>query len=525
MFLLTVTKRYSIITISSNNMSERNILDEIVNRRKDDIQQKGWDFGHAIPQSRTRKVHPFLDSKGVILEVKRASPSKGDIAPDLDSALTARSYAQAGAKAISCLTEENYFKGTLEDLIKVCNAVDEYEKETEKTGPAVLRKDFLIDEKEIEIAYKAGADAVLLISRILSTDKMICMAKKCQELGITALIELRLDEDVEKLAQVAKQVDTKYIAAGVNSRDLRDFTIDLLTPCTMLSKIKNVLGNNARVIFESGIRTPQSAAFVGSLGFAGMLLGEAAAKNPEIRNELVSSFVDSEDTSNGFFWNNFASSKTEKPLVKICGITNIEDAQKATELGADYLGFIFWDKSPRHTNANKARQIHSQLIKTNNPPTLVGVIVDPDLPESQDAIQLLKEGIIDVIQLHTIDCARKFLAKTEYRELPHYAAINITSEDDIKLLDDLFDMGEPRVLVDAQTPGKIGGTGKQISPELVALVQKKYKLWLAGGVNADNVKDIKNQLKPELIDCASGVEAEPGKKDLDKLSKFFKELK
>ena len=519
------------VTIYSNIMSERNILDEIVNRRKNDIEQLGWEFGFDIPETRQRPVHSFLSSKGVILEVKRASPSKGDIAPDLDSAATALSYAKAGASAISCLTETNYFKGTLGDLMKVCAAVDSFEKVTGHSGPAVLRKDFLIDEKEIEIAYRAGADAVLLISRILPTEKMISMAKKCQELGITALVELRLEEDVDKLGEVLKVVDKKYIACGVNSRDLRDFTIDLLRPCAMLKKIRSVLGNDARVIFESGIRTPQSAAFVGSLGFAGILLGEAAAKNPQVREELVRSFVDSKETANARFWNNFASDKGDrdncsKPLVKICGLTNLQDTEKSAELGANYLGFIFWNKSPRH--ATEEVVLQAQALRHGQKgqgQIFVGVIVDPDDAEAQTAIRLVKEGKLDVIQLHTIACARKFLANPEYRALPHYAAINISCEEDIKLLDELFDMGEPRVLVDAQTPGKIGGTGKQISPELVKLVQKKYKLWLAGGVTPENVVEIISTYKPELIDCASGVEAEPGKKDIDKLEKLFEVLK
>lgn len=537
MFLLTVTSLY--VTIYSNDMSERNILDEIVNRRKNDIEQLGWEFGFDIPETRQRPVHSFLSSKGVILEVKRASPSKGDIAPDLDSAATALSYAKAGAAAISCLTETNYFKGTLGDLMKVCAAVDSFEQESSCTGPAVLRKDFLIDEKEIEIAYRAGADAVLLISRILPTEKMISMAKKCQELGITALVELRLEKDVDKLGEVLKVVDKKYIACGVNSRDLATFTIDLLTPCKMLKKIRSVLGDDARVIFESGIRTPQSAAFVGSLGFAGMLLGEAAAKNPQVREELVRSFVDSKETANARFWNNFASDKGDrdkckeqeslsqsKGLVKICGLTNLQDAEKSSELGANYLGFIFWNKSPRH--ATEEVVLQAQALRHGQKgqgQMFVGVIVDPEDAEARTAIRLVKEGKLDVIQLHTIACARKFLANPEYRALPHYAAINISFEEDIKLLDELFDMGEPRVLVDAQTPGKIGGTGKQISPELVAKVQKKYKLWLAGGVTPENVAEITATYNPELIDCASGVEAEPGKKDITKLEKLFEVLK
>lgn len=503
----------------------RNILDEIVERRKNDIKQLGWDFGFSIPEKRQRPVHPFLNSKGVILEVKRASPSKGDIAPDLDSAATALSYAKAGASAISCLTEANYFKGTLEDLMKVCAAIDSFEKETGTTGPAVLRKDFLIDEKEIEVAYRSGADAVLLISRILPTEKMISMAKKCQELGITALVELRLFEDVDKLGEVFKVVDKKYIACGVNSRDLRDFTIDLLTPCRMLSKIRSVLGPDARVIFESGIRTPQSAAFVGSLGFAGMLLGEAAAKNPQVREELVKSFVESQETQNARFWNTFADkqnnigNKGDRPLVKICGLTNKEDALKSAELGANFLGFIFWNKSPRAANEALIQGVCPLLHQQNK--LLIGVIVNPEDAEAQQAINLVKEGKLDVLQLHTMDCARKFLANPEYRKLPHYAAINISNEEDVKLLDELFDMGEPRVLVDAQSKGKIGGTGKQISPELIALVQKKYKLWLAGGLSPLNVTQVITDYTPELIDCASGVEKTPGIKDEIKLRTFL----
>jgi len=194
---------------------------------------------------------------------------------------------------------------------------------------------------------------------------------------------------------------------------------------------------------------------------------------------------------------------------------------KAAELGADFLGFIFWNKSPRHATETAAREA---AALAGNTAYKVAVIVDPDDAEAQTAISLVKEGVLDIIQLHTINCARKFLANPEYRNLPHYAAINISSEEDVKLLDELFDMGEPRVLVDAQSKGKIGGTGKQISPELVALVQKKYKLWLAGGVTPENISQVIKDYTPELVDCASGVESEPGKKDMQKLEKFLGEI-
>jgi indole-3-glycerol phosphate synthase/phosphoribosylanthranilate isomerase len=96
----------------------KDILTTIVEKRKNDISRLGVTFGFKIPESRQRPIHSFLTQKGVILEVKRASPSKGDIAPSLDAAETARSYAKAGAAAISCLTESNFFKGNLEEILR-----------------------------------------------------------------------------------------------------------------------------------------------------------------------------------------------------------------------------------------------------------------------------------------------------------------------------------------------------------------------------------------------------------------------
>ena len=498
----------------------RDILKEIVDRRKEDIQKNSISFGFDIPKARTRKVHPFLAEKGVILEVKRASPSKGDIAPSLDAEKTAKSYAQAGAKAISCLTETNYFKGTLGDLMAVCKAVDDFEAETGRPGPAVLRKDFLLSADEVEVAFRAGADAVLLISRILDTDTMAQMAKKCEELGMTALIELRTEEDCEKLSHVVQAASREHIVCGVNSRDLRDFSIDLLTPCRILSHIQRVMGENARVIFESGIRTARSASFVGSLGFAGLLLGEAAAKNPGIRKELVSSFTVSPETPNARFWRKIAvlTKNSTRPLAKICGLPNESDARKAAELGADALGFIFWEKSPRKAQADTVRALKDlQKLK-------IGVIVAPKLPESKEAIALVKAGDLDALQIHTISGAREFLSSEELCALPHYCAVNIKSQADIAALDELFEKGEPRVLVDAQAGDKIGGTGTTVAEELVPLVQKKYKLWLAGGITDGNVERIVRQFSPELVDTASGVEKEAGIKDHGKLERFFRAI-
>ena len=505
------------------------ILTTIVCRRTDDMQKMGSTFGYKIPKERTRPVHKFLCEKGVILEVKRASPSKGDIAPNLDSAETARSYAQAGAAAISCLTETNFFKGTLEDLMKVCAAVDSFEKETGRAAPAVLRKDFLINEEEVEIAFCAGADAVLLIARILDSQMLIKMAKAAASHKMTSLVEVRSDDDILKLTELANALnesEKQYIVCGVNSRDLATFKIDLLKPCAMQKKIRKMLGKNARVIFESGIRTPQAANFAGSLGFTGMLLGEAAAKAPELRAELVSSFVNAKSSKNAEFWrtvvepvettaeiqksegcgtlgelnyNNFRN----RPLIKICGLTQAQDVLFADSLGADFVGFIFANGFARNVCGPKFEEIIPSL--KNVKAKKVAVITDVNSNEAKIAADFVEKGVLDCLQLHAIDYNQ---VPKRMLELPHFFAVTEKSGDLEAATEKLFLMGEPRFLQDSKSQN----------------YSEKHKLWLAGGVTPENVSELVQKFAPELIDVSSGVESQLCKKDFSKLEELFKNL-
>ncbi|MBQ0039286.1 MAG: bifunctional indole-3-glycerol phosphate synthase/phosphoribosylanthranilate isomerase [Treponema sp.] len=499
-----------------------NILDEIVQQRKKDIAERGMEMGFDIPAERTRPVVPFLPGKGVILEVKRASPSKGDIAPSLDSAATGLAYVNAGAAAISVLTEEHWFKGTLEDLKKVTAAVG--------TKAAVLRKDFLIHEDEIDIAYRCGADAVLLIARILDDERIVAMAKRCQDLGITALVELKMEDDLRKLALVAKAVKSDSVVCGVNCRDLKNFSIDLLGPSGVLEDIKAIMGPEVRVVFESGIRTPEAADFAGSLGFTGMLLGEAAARNPDEAKCLVESFVNAKETRHSRFYTELAvkihknrlESKS-RPLVKICGITSIGDAKLAAETGADYLGFIFCSKSPR----NVSEKIHDfadriPSLKKKHEVKTVCIITETDSPEAKTALELAEKGIFDAVQVHGYNTALAFLSQEKLRHMPHWCAVAVGTEDDLAKLEQLRKLGEPRILVDAKLEGFLGGTGTKVEESIAAKIASKQKLWLAGGLNPDNIGSTIATLNPELVDLSSGLEMEPGKKDPEKLKAFQK---
>ncbi len=507
------------------------ILTQIVEGRKADMEKRGLDFGYEIPQERKRRVHPFIQEKGVVLEVKRASPSKGDIAPKLNASETALAYQEAGASAISVLTEENYFKGNLGDLISVCQSVD----------VAVLRKDFLLFPDEIDVAYKCGADAVLLIARILDQDVLAKMLCRCASFGITAFVELRLEDDLQKLAAAKSLADKELpaIVCGVNSRDLKDFSIDLLKPLGFLERIKSVMGSDCSVIFESGIRTAQAAAFAGSLGFTGLLLGEAAARDTSKAASFVKAFVSGSQTPNALAWKKIAAktenlckaknpaallgSRKNRPLVKICGLANGEDALFAADLGADFLGFVFCEASPRNASESVVRSVRAALrdkpaseASRKSEPFLVGVVVDASSEQAKTALALVKEGVLDYIQLHGERAAKEFFADKENASLAHYCAANLSGEGGLDRIQGLLDLGEPRVLLDAKVGDKVGGTGTQVAEDLVLKAKKKSPLWLAGGLGAENVRAVIEKYSPELIDASSLLEAAPGKKDLEK---------
>lgn len=488
------------------------ILTSIIEKRKEIIKQLGINFGFALPEKRLRPLHKFLPQKGVILEVKRASPSKGDISPHLDAAQTAISYAKAGAAAISCLTETNYFKGSLDDLMKVCSSLDKMESQNGRPLPAVLRKDFLLSPEEIEVSYLAGADAILLIARILDTETIVKMAQAAAAHEMTSLVEVRTQEDLEKLKAVSLVVDNKYIVCGVNSRDLATFKIDLLRPCLLLNRIRNILGEEARVVFESGVTNFECAASVGALGFTGLLLGEAAAKNPEIREGLVKAFTSACPNANSDFWKvyGFNLSQSKKTLAKICGLTNIEDALMAQKLGASFLGFIFADAFPRSlTREGRLEKLLPQLDKLNT--KKVAVIVDLESEEAKTAIKYVKHGIFDVIQFHKIPYCQ---VSQDLLELPHFFAT-----DSLEEYQKLVSKGEFRVLLDSKT---ITNTADQ-----PALFNTTYEVkWLAGGITPENAGTLISQNHPELIDISGGIEEpeKPGIKNHNKLEKLMEEL-
>ena len=504
-------------------MSE-DILTKIVRMRREDIERLGLNFGIEIPEARRRGHIEFLGTPGAILEVKRASPSKGDIAPDLDPVKLAATYANAHAQAVSVLTEGNFFKGSLRDLIAVADSMEERTKQG-LHACAVLRKDFLLFEEEIDIAYRCGADAVLLIARILDDAQLVKMAQRAQKFGIQAFVEVREKDDFRKLNLVMEalgEAAAKTIVAGVNSRDLATFHTDPLVPASVRNKLP------AKAVFESGILSASDAAYARSLGFTGILVGEAVAKNPPLAKDVVSAFETGSENARGKFWKKIAerrdalrTSRANRPLVKICGITREEDGMLAAEMGADLLGFVF-STTKRLTTEEFVRNFASKIRASRtseNAPLLVGVITDPDSPEGKTAIKLAHEGILDAVQFHGTPTP----ANTG-NALPCYAAARIGEPADFDYVATLRKSGEPRILLDAKVEGIPGGTGKTIPESLLYEKVGDLPFWLAGGITPENVTAICDKFHPELIDVSSGVEDAPGIKNAEKMKKLFEAI-
>ena len=522
-------------------MSE-DILQKIVRKRREDIERLGLNFGIEIPATRRRGHVEFLGVPGAILEVKRASPSKGDIAPDLNPVGLATTYAEAHAQAISVLTEMNYFKGSLRDLIAVADAMEERAKQG-LHACAVLRKDFLLFEDEIDIAYRCGADAVLLIARILDDEQLIKMAKRAQSFDMQAFVEVRETDDLRKLKLVTEALGdaaAKTIVAGVNSRDLATFHTDPLVPASIRNKLP------AKAVFESGIHSGADAAYARSLGFTGILVGEAVAKNPPLAKDVVSSFENGCENAQGKFWKKFAAlrqaqgpckvgepaepPRSNRPLVKICGITREKDGLLAAELGADMLGFVF-SKTKRLTTEEFVRNFAAKIRAPR--PLLVGVITETDSVEGKTAIKLAHEGVLDAVQFHgiapnsnTAQCTNSSSAEPQPTQNPtHYCAVRVGDAADFDKVEALRKNGEPRILLDAKVEGIPGGTGKQIPESLLREKAGDIPLWLAGGINPDNVSELVGKFSPELIDVSSGIEDAPGIKNHEKMRELFAKLR
>jgi len=268
------------------------VLDRIVAQRREDLARARTEVSEAdlerlaseLPGGRIEFADRLRRGRAgglpgarlrLIAEIKRASPSKGVFDADLDAARQARAYADAGASAVSVLTEPNFFRGSLEDLRAARTAFGD-----DADRPALLRKDFIFDRYQVLEARAHGADALLLIAMMLTPEALRDLLACAREQGLEALVEVHNKEEL------AAAVEAGASVLGVNNRDLRTFSEDLGT----FERLAALAPPDAVLVAESAIKTAADADRMRAAGAHALLVGEALVLSGNIEakaRELV----------------------------------------------------------------------------------------------------------------------------------------------------------------------------------------------------------------------------------------------
>lgn len=548
------------------------VLEKIYAQRTEDVarakQIPGMSHSHITDLLEMGVAPPLIplvarlraSCPALMAEIKRASPSKGDIAPTASAALQARTYALSGASVISVLTEPTWFKGSLLDMRLARQAIDNIPQR-----PAVLRKDFILDEYQIAEARLHGADTVLLIVAMLAPEKLKELYAYSLSLGMEPLVEVNNAHEMN----IALDLGAKVI--GVNNRNLHDFQVDMGTTSRLVDMVKE---RDVILCALSGISSPKDVSQYVEQGVSAVLVGEALMRAKDTKTfirELLG----------------LPSAAPRVPLVKICGIRSVEEAKAVANAGADMIGVMFAAGSKRLVSVDVAREI-AQAIRTMRSdaavqsknesasedapanglstdsneswfarhahqlslmraerPLVVGVFQNHSLEEIESITSSVR---LDLIQLH----GKEPLEWCRSLPVPVIRAFHVGTDGS-----GLEDMTTPGfhhfVLLDSQrSDGMSGGSGKIVDWDLAANVVKAGEhpgepaangdikpdgvsndtaaspmpIILAGGLKPENVATAVEKVHPWAVDVSGGVETSDGTaKDLTKVSTFIQAAK
>jgi anthranilate synthase/indole-3-glycerol phosphate synthase/phosphoribosylanthranilate isomerase len=519
--------------------------------------------------SRVQQKTPAL-----MAEIKRASPSKGDIAPGANAAQQALTYALAGASVVSVLTEPTWFKGSLLDMRLARQAVDKL-----PNRPAILRKDFVLDEYQIAEARLNGADTVLLIVAMLAPERLKALYAYSLALGMEPLVEVNNAQEME----AALALGSKLI--GVNNRNLHDFTVDMGTTSRLVDMVK---GKGVILCALSGIASSKDVHNYVEQGVGAVLVGESLMRASNTR-AFIRELLD---------WAEPKVEQERKTVVKICGIRSVEDAMTAADAGADMLGLVFVPSSKRHVSSDMAKQVSTAIrsrraastssssstspLVENDPwfslhakrlqhtldvggaPLLVGVFQNQSLAEVLDAVATAQ---LDLVQLHGnepdawtqfipvpvirafhVDARGRGVAELTRPGVHQFVLLDSVRSDvkvaegekglsggsgqvvDWDLAASLVGLGELSVNTHstnatsaAQSPGPVQHNivptvGVQPS---AAQDDSRMPVILAGGLTPENVAEAVGKVRPWGVDVSGGVELADGSgKDAEKVKAF-----
>jgi indole-3-glycerol phosphate synthase/phosphoribosylanthranilate isomerase len=368
---------------------------------------------------------------GAIAEVKRRSPSAGDLRPDADPARLAAQFGNAGAAAISVLVDER-FGGSLDDLSAARAA----------TAAPLLAKGFFTEEIDLLKVKVAGADAALLLLRDVEDQRAAALLSYARELGVELLVEAHDANELQRAVALGAEV------IGVNARDLTTFKIDRRTQLELVARLRD---HEAVIVAESGVHTRAQGAAAELAGADAILVGSALmrADDPAAKlRELIS-----------------------RPLVKVCGLTRVEDVDVAVEAGADMLGFILAEQSPRRAPA---------VLPVPDDRLSVAVFVGEAEEAGSDLVQLYQ--------------------REEGRVRGRDAVLLRDGNQVAQVVDLPWDAPDPLHLQRAAA--------------------HEGRVMLAGRLGPENVREAVRAVSPWAVDAASQLEAEPGIKDHEKVRDF-----
>jgi indole-3-glycerol phosphate synthase/phosphoribosylanthranilate isomerase len=369
-----------------------------------------------------------------IAEVKRRSPSAGDLRPNADPARLAAQFANAGAAAISILVDER-FGGSFDDL-KAARAA---------TTTPLLAKGFFTEELEVLKAKVAGADAVLILLRDIDDQRAAALISYARELGLETLVEAHDADELQRAVGLQAEV------IGVNARDLSTFELDRTTQLNLIARMRT---HDAVIVAESGVQSRAQGAAAELAGADAILVGSALMRADDPAGEL--------------------RELLSRPLVKVCGLTRREDVDAAVEAGADMLGFILAEDSPRRA---------AEVMAVPEDRLTVAVFVGE--PE---------EAGSDLVQLYS---------REEGRVRGRDAVLLREGETVAQVVDLPWEEGDPlHFQRAAATAGRV---------------------MLAGRLGPDNVREAVRAVRPWAVDAASKLETKPGIKDHDKVRAFVEE--
>src|SRR5947209_2800621 len=465
-------------------------LDQILTQTRLDLEQRKQErpleemmrlaMSQPPPRDLLEAIRPGRSKSQVrlIAEVKRASPSKGLLAPHLDPAELARTYEANGAAAISVLTEPHFFLGSPEYLTAIKQAVN----------IPVLRKDFIVDEYQVYEARAWGADAILLICAILDDQQLRHLLKVAHDQRMRCLVE------VHNAGETRRAVAAGAVVIGINSRDL----VTLQMHPSLIRELRPLIPPGRVVVAESGIHTAADARRLGRYDVQPMLVGESLVKSNDVAAQVHS----------------LLQGANESVQVKICGLRTQKQLKAAIDAGTRSLGFVFYEPSHRYLEPQQAEAL-LQSSPEQGLSDLVGVFVNKDAGFINNVAEQVG---LHFIQLHGHE-SPEFCQRIQR---PVLKALHLHTHEDKGMIK-AYRETTWRILLDTPTPSW-GGTGVTHDWSLARSVATNIPIMLAGGLTPENVAEAISQVHPWGIDVSSGVETNK-QKDVTKIRTFIENVR